>query len=106
MFAACGIGDDELSPGIARVVRRWRFRLPGPDDRRRRAALRAAAAFLRRHANDLPAAGAPRNASERAGLAVRIYRLFLPRGRTGAQGRLAAPSVERVAKAVRALLPS
>jgi Fe-S-cluster containining protein len=80
VFAATGVTlDDEADKSlIARQVKRWRFGLPRPADREARAAVQAAAAFLR----EPPAPGAdgpaPANATQRAVRAIEIHARFLP----------------------------
>ncbi len=81
VFAAADVLDDD--PARARVAdqaRRWRFDEPTPDDVARHDAVRAAAAYLERHAGDLPPGTAPVTATQRAVLAVELYETFLADG--------------------------
>jgi uncharacterized protein len=71
VFAAAGVGLD--AGAVAERARRWRFGLASEKDRRRHAAVRAAAEFL----DGLPEAERPRNDTEHAVLAVELHDTFL-----------------------------
>lgn len=85
VFAAAGLtpeGDDKAL--IARRAQRWEFSCPNPADRDRQGAVRAAAAFLDRHADTLPDGGGTTSATRIAVGAIQIHDLFLGDG--GAEG--------------------
>lgn len=71
IFAATGVQPDQ--PAVAERVREWRFTL-GEGDAARLAALRAAAAWLAAHPDEIPE---PRTALQRAAHAVMIHERFL-----------------------------
>jgi hypothetical protein len=78
IFPAAGVeveGDDKAL--IALRARRWRFRFATRDDRVRRDAVRAAAAFVRGHTDVIPEERAPANATQLAVLAIEIHQAFL-----------------------------
>jgi Fe-S-cluster containining protein len=78
VFPAAGVEvDDEDHLVIARRARRWRFAFPAEVDQTRHDAVRAAATFVREHANLLPEGAAPANATQQAVLAVRLHDAFL-----------------------------
>jgi hypothetical protein len=87
VFPAAGVGIDDGDAGdgdagkvrIAQRVRRWRFSFPTDADRRQHEAVRAAATFLREHADVLPDRVVPTNATGLAVLAVELHDAFLRR---------------------------
>jgi hypothetical protein len=82
VFAAADVVDDDPARArVARQARRWRFDEPTPDDVARHGAVRAAAAYLERHARELPSGTAPVTATQRAVLAVELHETFLADGR-------------------------
>ena len=77
VFPAAGLdgpGDDK--PLVAERARRWRFAHPGDDDRAAHEAVRAAAAWLREHREDLPPEVAPATPTQLAVLAVEAAEAF------------------------------
>jgi Fe-S-cluster containining protein len=85
IFAATGVDVEDDKFLIAQRVRRWQFALPTEEDQTQRRAVRAAAAFMDRHWDLLPASGLPANSTEVAAAAIAIHRAFV-RGRAeGAQ---------------------
>ncbi len=81
VFPAAGVEiDDEDQAAIAGRARRWRFDHPRPDDEVRHAAVGAAAAYVREHADALPEGAAPVNATQHAVLAVHLHGAFLRDG--------------------------
>jgi Fe-S-cluster containining protein len=84
LFAATGLSE-EGKPAIARQADRWRFDFPAAEDRRLFDAVRAAARFLREHAADFPQGFLPANATQQAGLALRVHGLFLGDGKVAAE---------------------
>ena len=78
VLAAAGVDvAADGKPAIAARVVRWRFEVDDDEDRRRLAAIRAAADYLRRRAPDLPAEVRPPNATATAVVAVRLHARFL-----------------------------
>jgi Fe-S-cluster containining protein len=78
VFPAAGVELEE--PGkhaIARQARRWVFRLPTVDDRRRKEAVETAAAYLHAHPEVLPTEGAAPTPTQRAVLAIEVHDAFL-----------------------------
>jgi hypothetical protein len=78
VFPASGVEVDAAAqPDLARRVSRWRFTYDGPGDHLRHDAVRAAAAFLRHHADALPEGAVPGNAPQLAALAVELHEQFV-----------------------------
>jgi len=77
IFPATGLpaGEDRLL--ISRQVRRWKFEFPTTKDHRQLSALQTAAKFLSEHTECFPAGFVPGNTTQRAVLAIKIYRVFL-----------------------------
>jgi Fe-S-cluster containining protein len=81
VFPASGLEvDDAAKAAIARQVRRWRFSFASEADRNEHDAVRAAATFLRDHADALPDGTVPTNTTQLAVLAVEVSDLFLRPG--------------------------
>ena len=84
VFPASGVEiDDEDRSAIARRTRRWQFDHPSESDQVEHAAVRAAAMFVREHADVLPEGSTPANATQHAVLAVRLHAAFLGHDETG-----------------------
>jgi uncharacterized protein len=97
VFAAAGITADREP--ITRQVRRWKFGHPTPDDRAQHVAVRAAATFVREHAECFPGGAGSRDPALVAVLAIKVCDVFLePGDESGATGR--ASSDLDVARAV------
>ena len=92
VFPAAGIetagGDDK--DAINRQIRRWRFTYPHEDDRIAYHAARAAAAFLREHADAVPDGVVPSNPTQLAVLAIDVHELFLRERRASERDLVAA----------------
>jgi Fe-S-cluster containining protein len=84
IFAATGLAEAD-KPAISRQAERWRFGFPSAEDERRFRAVRAAARFLRRHADAFPPGFVPGNATRQAALAIRVHAVFLEPGRDVAE---------------------
>jgi Fe-S-cluster containining protein len=105
VFTAAGIkageSDKEL---IDRRVSQWRFSYPGAGDRREHAAVKAAAKFLREHADSLPDELVPHTPSQLAILAIKVYDAFegqAPADREGqASGSGRVPADREIVAAV------
>lgn len=92
VFPAAGIdtaGGDEKA-AINRHVARWRFTYPREDHRDAHDAVRAATAFLRRHADAFPDGVVPSNPTQLAVLAIAVHELFLPERRATERDLVAA----------------
>lgn len=78
VFAAAGIeaGEDDKSL-INQRLRRWRFSYPAESDREEHLAVRAAATFVREHADRLPDEVRPGTPSQLALLAIKVFDVFL-----------------------------
>jgi Fe-S-cluster containining protein len=106
VFSAAGIGPDDNDPAkalIARRAGRWRFTFPTGADRTRRDAIRAAAAFVERHAGRLSEDGAPADVTQRAVLAIEIHHLFVHHDGETRGARVVEPDVDAVRAEVRRL---
>jgi Fe-S-cluster containining protein len=88
VLPAAGLTPEDADGPIARRARRWRFDHPAERDRREHEAVRAAAAFLQEHGDDVLPDGAPPAPIHLAVLAVVAHDAFL--GEDGDTGR---PSV-------------
>jgi Fe-S-cluster containining protein len=77
VFPATGLSPGDEKPLISRQADRWKFAFTSPEDRKHLAAVRAAAKFLRRHADLFPEGFVPANPTQQAVLALRIYEVFL-----------------------------
>lgn len=100
IFTAAGIaaGEDDKAL-INQRIRQWKFEYPTERDRNQHTAVQAAAKFLREHAECLPAEVVPRNSSQLAILAIKVYDVFLKyNGESRHSGR--AFSEIRVGKAI------
>ncbi|MFM1886504.1 MAG: hypothetical protein RL026_1661 [Pseudomonadota bacterium] len=77
IFAAAGVlaGGDDRSV-INRRVTAWRFDLPTPEDAAAATAVRAAARFIREHADAFPGGRAPTSPTGVAVLAVKTWSVF------------------------------
>jgi len=96
VLPAAGVERDDVDERpVAKRARRWRFDYPEEGDEVRHAAVRAAAAFVREHPDQLPAAIVPANTTQRAILALWVRGAFV--GEDGA-GRptLVEPAPEAV----------
>jgi Fe-S-cluster containining protein len=100
VFAAAGVTSDDDKILIARRARRWEFSYATEDDRARHAAVRAAATYLRAHADDLPPGAVSTSPTPLALLAIQVHELFLERD--GANGAGALRLVEPDPEVVRA----
>jgi len=81
VLAAAGVDPGPEKQAIAARVRRWEFTFDGADDERSAGAVRAAAAFLAGHGEELPGGAPP--PTQRAALAVEVHDLFLDDGSPG-----------------------
>lgn len=100
IFSAAGIaaGDDDKTL-ITQRVRRWKFSYPTKRDHHQHSAVQAAAKFLRERAECFPAGAVPKNSSQLAILAIKVYDVFLKyNDEFGQTGRLSS-DIE-VAKAI------
>jgi hypothetical protein len=106
IYAATGLEPDGDRPVIRQRVREWTFSHEGGRDAAEAAALRRAAAFIRRHAALFPPEVRAHSAAAAAVLAVKVYPLFLAQegdARLGpASGTAAEEQVARVLEAARA----
>jgi len=96
VFAAADVADTDPSKArVAAQARRWVFDEPTEHDVVGHGAVRAAADFLERNADELPPGMAPVTATQRAVLAVELHETFLS----------GDPSVDDVATAIADLRP-
>jgi hypothetical protein len=101
VFAAAGLAADADKPRIAGQAVRWKFAFPKDADRKRFAAVRAAAAFLSENAALFPAGFVPGNPAQLAMLALKVCDAFAD-GSVGAgaagKRKLAAAAVSAYAR--------
>lgn len=76
IFPASGVDPDPEQADVAQRVRRWRFTESTPADRADHDAVRAAAAYVREHRDELREAYLPKTATQLAVLAVELHDLF------------------------------
>ena len=78
IFTAAGIdaGVDDKA-GINLRIKQWKFSYPTILDLRQHSAVQAAAKFLIQNAESFPAGVVPKNASQVALLAIKVYGVFL-----------------------------
>ena len=84
ILTATGITEIEEKQLINREADRWRFSLEDKDDHDALAALKTAARFILENEKEFPAGFVPKNAVQRAVLAVKVYKVFI--GLTGEPG--------------------
>jgi len=97
VFAAAGIAADRTL--ITQRARRWKFSYPTKGDRKRHAAARAAARFLRERAECFPGGAVPDNPAQVAVLAIKVFDVFLKNDdASGQTGRVSSDT--DIAKAV------
>ena len=103
VFAAAGIAADR--PLITRRARRWRFAHADERARESHAAVRAAAGFLREHADRFPSGTIPDDPARLAVLAVKVCEVFLEgEGAGEGRGEAGAPPEGAVVEAVLAAI--
>lgn len=100
IFPATGLAPGDGESLIARQARRWRFGFPSAADRAQYEAVRAAAAFLRERADELPAGVLPANPTQLAVLAVEIHEVFLGRDEATGAATVIEPTLDQVRSAV------
>ena len=78
VFSAAGIeAGDKGKELIDQRVRRWRFSHHDECDRKEHGAVRAAAKFMREHADRFPDGVVPGNPAQLAVLAIKVYDVFV-----------------------------
>jgi uncharacterized protein len=88
VFPAAGlIIDDKDHVMIARRAERWQFSYESENSVTQHVAIRAAAAFLQTHHDELPAAVRPKTTTQLAVLAFQLHELFLD-GECDCEGEL------------------
>jgi uncharacterized protein len=93
VFAATGVElDEDAKRAIAQRAARWRFTVGDDDERVEHAAVRAAAAYLRDHADAFPPDVAPRTATQRAVMAVDLHDAWLAVDRATGRRVVVEPS--------------
>jgi len=86
VFSASGLGgaDDEKSL-IAQQAQRWEFTFSEQPDLDQYAAVRTAATFLRDHVDLFPPGFVPRNTTQLAVLAIKVYDVFYELNKQGSK---------------------
>ncbi len=86
IFTAAGIdageADQEL---INQQARLWQFSYPTGGDHAQHGAVKAAALFLQTHSDAFPAGMIPRNPSQLALMAIKVYKVFLKGSETNTE---------------------
>ncbi|MEE8400042.1 MAG: YkgJ family cysteine cluster protein, partial [Desulfobacterales bacterium] len=77
IFAATGLPAGDDRPLISQQACRWKFDLPTPQDHKLFSAVHAAATFLHTNGECFPEGFVPRNSTQQAVLAVKVYPAFL-----------------------------
>ncbi len=103
VFEASGLDllDDPDKSPIADRAARWRFRNVGPSDDAQHQAVRAAAAFVRDHHDELPPELAPMNTTQLAVVAIQTHEAFLVDGSAAIDDPVPEPTVDAVIVALR-----
>lgn len=101
IYAAAGLLPDGDRPVIRERVREWRFDFAAPDEQEQSAAVRRAAAFIRQHAGQFPAAVRAHSAAAAAVLAVKVYPLFAAADEEQGRELSAAARVQAVLRLAR-----
>jgi len=96
VFAATGTDAESDKVEITRRAQRWRFEFAGPGARTEHDAVRAAATFLREHADLLRAAGISANETQIAVLAIEVHDVFLRRDEETGEAMLIQPDADVV----------
>ncbi len=77
IFPATGIKVEKDKPRIKEQAVRWEFALESEQDRKKINAVQAAAKFLNQNSKHFPDNFIPKNPSQQAILALKIYRAFI-----------------------------
>lgn len=77
VLGAAGICEDEAKELINLQARRWKFILRDKKDHDSLSAVRMAADFILKNENEFPPEFVPKNALQKAVLAVKVYEVFL-----------------------------
>ncbi len=101
IFTAAGIaaGDDDKAL-INKQIKRWKFDYAAKSDLDKHAAVQAAAAFLQEHAYSFPGGAVPKNLSQLAILAIKVYKVFLEKKAEFAETGYSSVEAAKAAKAV------
>ncbi len=79
IFPATGIKAENEKPRIKIQSERWKFTIASEQDHKKIKAVQAAAKFLNRNSKHFPENFIPKNPTQQAILAIKIYRAFLPK---------------------------
>ena len=102
VFPAAGVELEEDDKAlIAGQAMRWRFSFPGENDRAEHEAVRAATAFLRDRASELPDEARPRTPTQLAVLAIALSEAFLRRDERTGIASVVDPDPQAVEVAIR-----
>ncbi|MCK5739527.1 YkgJ family cysteine cluster protein [bacterium] len=97
IFPATGMtAGDKDKVLINQQIQRWKFRSDTTDALNRHSAVKAAALFLREHAENFPAGFIPGNATQLAILAINVYDVFLKEIETSGKNGRPTPDIEIV----------
>ena len=100
VITATGVELDDDQHLIAERTVRWRFGHPTEGDTVRHDAVRAAAAYVREHRDDLPAGTVPPNPTQLAVLAIDVHDVFLGRGDPAGRPVVVRPELVAVRTAI------
>jgi uncharacterized protein len=102
IYAATGLLPDGDRTAIQGRVLAWRFGPGSPDDVAAAEAVRAAAQFIRRHADQFPASMRAGSATAAAVLAVKTYEVFAQASASAGADDDGSGNIERVMTAAQA----
>ena len=88
IFPATGLPPEGDKPLIAQQAVRWKFDLSTIQDHKHFSAVQAAAKFLQEHAEAFPPGFVPKNSTQQAMLAIKVYEVFLTLTAESANGEL------------------
>ena len=76
VFPATGLYEDN-KPLILQKAEQWKFTLSTKEDEKNLSAVRASAKFINEHAEKFPKGLVPKNITQQAVFAIKIYKVFL-----------------------------
>ena len=77
IFPATGLQAEDNKTPISRQANRLRFDFPTVEDKTLLSAVQAAAKFIRKHSGRFPDGFIPKNTTQQAVLAIKVYQVFI-----------------------------
>ncbi|MFC1569310.1 YkgJ family cysteine cluster protein [bacterium] len=78
VFSATGLSDDDSEKAsIVQQAKQWEFSYPNENDQKEFEAVQAATKFLMNHCDCFPDNFIPKNTTQQAVLAIKVYKVFL-----------------------------